>query len=49
MSLKWLCVCLVSLMLFVSGCETAKGFGRDVTNTWHGAQNLDEWVKEHLW
>ena len=37
------------IFLFVSGCETAKGFKKDVENTWNNAKNIDEDFKENWW
>lgn len=30
------------VVLALSGCETCKGFGRDI-------KNADEWMKDNLW
>ena len=42
------------LLLSVNGCETAKGFKKDVQNTWQNVTDqsengFDAWFKEHLW
>lgn len=42
----WVMMCV---FLFVSGCETAKGFKKDVENTWENAKDLDEKFKENWW
>ena len=36
-----LMLCLISLM-FLSGCETAKGMGRDI-------KTADQWLRDHAW
>lgn len=36
---KMLTLLLIALMLFIAGCETAKGLGKDV-------QKAGEWVQE---
>jgi predicted small secreted protein len=37
---KILSIALLSLLCTVSGCETMKGVGRDITNTADGAQRI---------
>lgn len=41
----FLLVCLI----FLSGCETAKGFVQDTKNTWQNVQKADGWMKKNLW
>ncbi len=48
--MRKLSVFLVILMLCaLGGCETAKGFKKDMSNTWENLKGADDWVKENLW
>jgi len=40
---------LLVLILFIGGCETAKGIKKDVENTWNNAKHIDEDFKENWW
>ena len=47
---------IMILMLAGAGCETAKGFGRDVKNTaenipkaWQSLKQADDWMQENMW
>ncbi len=55
----FLAVGLVSV-IFLSGCETAKGLGRDLAsvpenvstdarNAWDWLKGTDKWMQENLW
>jgi len=46
---KWMMVIVVGLFLVSAGCETAKGFQKDVSGLWGNAKKLDDWWKENLW
>lgn len=50
---KFLPLAFLLFLVFTSGCETAKGFTRDVKNirknTWSHLQSADDWVKKNLW
>lgn len=57
MPAQWIRICLSAyLVLFLQGCETAKGFSRDVKTAWQTVSKADDWVKhadqwmqENLW
>ena len=47
---------VAACVLCLVGCETAKGFKRDVENTINYSQRkdswlykADQWVREHMW
>ena len=49
-----LLICFVVTVL--TGCETAKGFSKDVDNTVHNVASqdgwlmkTDAWMREHMW
>ena len=46
---QWALLCVLTTLLFMGGCETARGMKKDFSNTWSNAQTWDEWVKENLW
>ncbi|MFA5059357.1 MAG: hypothetical protein WC676_01865 [Candidatus Omnitrophota bacterium] len=48
MAFRKIVLCVV-LLSFVYGCETAKGFQKDVVNGWDKAKHVDEWFKENMW
>ena len=57
MPLKWICIFLSGyLVLFLQGCETAKGFSKDVKTTFQTVSKADDvvkqadaWMQENLW
>lgn len=42
-------ILVFGLVLFLQGCETAKGFQQDVKNTWGNLSKMDSWMKENMW
>ncbi len=46
---KWFVAGLMIFTLSAGGCETTKGFAKDVKSAWSGAQEIDGWFKENLW
>jgi predicted small secreted protein len=36
-------------ILALYGCETVKGMGKDVKNTWSNLSKSDEWVQKNVW
>jgi predicted small secreted protein len=40
---------LLIAVLGLYGCETAKGFGKDVHNTWENISRTDKWFQKNAW
>ena len=47
--IRLLIVCMLGMMLFTAGCETARGFSKDCKSAWRNLSQADEWFKENLW
>ncbi len=48
MRLTWFVV-MGALFLCLQGCETAKGFQKDVKTTWGTLSKADDWIRENMW
>ena len=43
---SYLALIMIVLTLLISGCETFRGFGRDVESLGKGIKRAGEWVQE---
>ena len=46
----------IAMVIFMQGCETAKGAKKHIENTWHNVadesgaiQKADKWLQENAW
>lgn len=46
---KFLLLAFLVVLVFASGCETARGFRQDVKNISNHLRHADDWVQKNLW